>query len=615
MRVRYAGLVFLGVIVSLSATAAERCVLKSFAELPVTMEGLRPVVVLKMNGVDTRFIIDSGAFYSMISPAAAAELKLPLRRAPFGFTVSGIGGAITPEVATVDTLTLANYPIHRVDFLVGGNEYGAAAAGLLGENLIRLADLEYDLANGVVRFIKPENCGNQPLAYWAPASQPIGMIDIERPSVITPWPIGVVSVNGTEVKAAFDTGAATSVLFLRGARRAGLTPSSPGVVAAGTGSGVGTRFVANWIAPIASFAIGGEEIKHTHIRILDSNSPYFDMLIGDDFFLSHRVYVANGQRKLYFTYQGGPVFEIGSRAQAEQSSSSSSVSAANASSPPAGQPSRPSGAAIAEAAQPASLGHFSDQPTQAAEFMRRGAAYAARRDFKDALPDLHRACELAPHDPDYFYELGRVQWQSGQPDLALQSFDKTIQLKADHVAGLLARAQLRFKDHARAKEDMDALDRVAPPQDSRRLQLGMMYQALDETGPAIHQYDLWIDAHESDVVLPIALNARCWAQASANQNLDQALKDCNAALRRLPKNAAFLDSRALVQLRRGELDRAIKDYDAALALRPKLATSLYGRGLAKLQKGLQAEGQADLAAASAIQPKIAERFARMGLTP
>ena len=34
------------------------------------------------------------------------------------------------------------------------------------------------------------------------------------------------------------------------------------------------------------------------------------MLIGADFFLSHRVYVANSQRKLYFTYNGGPVFNL-----------------------------------------------------------------------------------------------------------------------------------------------------------------------------------------------------------------------------------------------------------------------------------------------------------------
>ena len=33
------------------------------------------------------------------------------------------------------------------------------------------------------------------------------------------------------------------------------------------------------------------------------------MLLGLDFIRAHRVLVAHSQRKLYFTYNGGPVFE------------------------------------------------------------------------------------------------------------------------------------------------------------------------------------------------------------------------------------------------------------------------------------------------------------------
>ena len=33
------------------------------------------------------------------------------------------------------------------------------------------------------------------------------------------------------------------------------------------------------------------------------------MLLGVDFLKAHRVLVAHSQRKIYFTYVGGPVFE------------------------------------------------------------------------------------------------------------------------------------------------------------------------------------------------------------------------------------------------------------------------------------------------------------------
>jgi tetratricopeptide (TPR) repeat protein len=111
------------------------------------------------------------------------------------------------------------------------------------------------------------------------------------------------------------------------------------------------------------------------------------------------------------------------------------------------------------------------------------------------------------------------------------------------------------------------------------------------------------------------LNTRCWEGALAEQALEQALADCNAALKLRPNAAAFLDSRGLVYLRLGNYDKAIKDYDAALKINPKVVWSLYGRGLARLRSGQSAAGQADLAAAAALQPKIAARASKFGLTP
>jgi len=80
------------------------------------------------------------------------------------------------------------------------------------------------------------------------------------------------------------------------------------------------------------------------------------------------------------------------------------------------------------------------------------------------------------------------------------------------------------------------------------------------------------------------LNNRCWHRAIRGVGLDQALADCNAAVAISPL-PGHLDSRGLVQLRRGDFAAAIRDYDAALAQQPRLAHSLYGRGLAKRRQG------------------------------
>ena len=80
-------------------------------------------------------------------------------------------------------------------------------------------------------------------------------------------------------------------------------------------------------------------------------------------------------------------------------------------------------------------------------------------------------------------------------------------------------------------------------------------------------------------------------------------------------NAAnILNSRGLVQLKRGAYQQAIADYSAAIAQNASDADSLYGRGVARLRTGNTAGGNEDIVAAKAIAPSIAEEFKEYGVT-
>jgi tetratricopeptide (TPR) repeat protein len=259
-----------------------------------------------------------------------------------------------------------------------------------------------------------------------------------------------------------------------------------------------------------------------------------------------------------------------------------------------------------------------DEPTDAAGFARRGAAFDARHDYDAAIADLTRACELAPTESGYFYQRGMAHWHKGQEDAALGDFDHAIKVKPDNVDALLGRASLRVDRNGTAAEvipDLEAASRGLPQQAEMHLHVGQLYLSVDQPVAAAIEYSKWIDSHpRDDRLMPVALNSRCWSRALSGQQLEQALSDCNAALKLRPNTADFLDSRGLVYLRQGNFDKAIADYDAALLLAPRTAWSLYGRGLAKSRKGLSADGQADIAAATALQPKIAERAASFGIT-
>jgi tetratricopeptide (TPR) repeat protein/predicted aspartyl protease len=584
-RVGFAGLAILGLSIS-PARAFADCKIAELAELPVTMSGLKPLISAKINGQDARFIADSGAFYSMMTEASAAEFNLKLRPAPFGLYIKGVGGNVDPSLVTVKVFTLDGIPVHNVEFLVGGSTVGALEnVGVLGQNFFRIGDVEYDLGNGIIRMMRAEGCSHALLAYWVKPSEHYSIMDIEWATPKSPHTSGTVMINGAKVRVIFDTGADTSVLSLKAAERAGVKPDSEGVVEAGYSSGIGRSRVKTYIGRFSSFKIGEEEIRNTRLRFGDINLGYTDMLLGADFFLSHRIYVASSQHKLYFTYNGGPVFNL-----------------------------------TTSSGKPADL-EKGDDPADAAEYSRRGAAFAGRRDFEHAVADLTRACELDPTDPEYFYQRGIVYRDEKQTDLAAADFDRALELKADHLAALEARARLRLgrRDTVGARADLDSADRAAPKEADVRLFLAHAYRGADLLPASIAQYDLWISAHAADSRMAEALDGRCWARALQGQDLAKALSDCDSALKRSvkasPLSASVLNGRALVRLRLGDYDKSIADYEAALQIQPKDAWSFYGRGIDKLRKGKTPEGEADIAQAVKLWPKIADDFTRRGITP
>jgi tetratricopeptide (TPR) repeat protein len=568
---------------ALPAAAGAACQVRRIAELPVTMaNGYRPMITAKINGTDARFIADSGAFYSLISPGTAAASGLKLRPTPMGFRLGGVGGETSASIATVKTFTLAGVPIRDVEFFVGGTDTGTA--GLLGQNVLGLGDVEYDLPHGAIRLFRSRDCGKSSLAYWAGQDGVYWMMKILPLDEAGRHTVGTVYVNGQPLRATFDTGAERTVMSRKAAERAGVKPGDPGVEAAGISGGLGRATAAVWEGPFQSFKLGDEELRNVRLHIADTDFGDSDMLVGADFFISHRVYVDNVSHRMFFSYVGGKIFGISARREGE-----TEVAA-------------PSAATEAE-------------PADAEGFSRRGAVFLAQRDFPHAIENFSRALALAPRNPHFLLQRAEAYLRSGRRALGAADLNRAVEADPANVTARIHRAQLRMSIAERdgALEDADAAARALVGPVNERLPIAGLFTALEAYDRAVEQLDLWIAAHPEDARLPAALNSRCWARALWGRELDKALDDCNGALRRGRKDASVLDSRALVRLRMGDYDKAIQDYDAALTANPKGAWSLYGRGIARRHKGMTVEAEADLKAAAAIAPDLADRARRAGI--
>ncbi len=259
-----------------------------------------------INGQKVGIMLDTGAMRTMIFRPVAERLGLmmrPLRNA----YVSGFGGFSSIESAPVGEFRIGESTRRNWHMMVAGeHDPGDGIGVLLGEDFFQNVDVEFDLANRAVRLFQPRNCNGTSLAYWTtgPAQQiQMEWLDPDRPRIVVP-----VRVNGLPIAALLDTGATSSILHKNIAARLGVRPDTPGVVAGGTFLGVGEKSSDVWVGPFESFEIGDEAIKTTSIPFGDTLADT-QMVLGMDFLLAHRLLVSHSQRKIYFTYAGGPVFQ------------------------------------------------------------------------------------------------------------------------------------------------------------------------------------------------------------------------------------------------------------------------------------------------------------------
>lgn len=304
-----------------AAAQAAKCRLLKIVEWPVRIVANHIVVDGAINGHAVSIMLDTGATFSAIERQSAEFLQLPLRDAP-GRRIVGIGGEVQAALAVVDEFKLGEVATQSLQLLVTGDPARRTPWDVvLGEDFLQRFDVEFDLAHDKVRLFQPRDCDNVSLAYWTKENVAEVAIDALRDR--DPQIEFAVAVNDRKVAAMLDSGAAVSIVPLGDAEALGVTPASPGVMPAGLLGGMGQRKVPMYTAQFASFAIGNESIldiviafgdvwKDATLKSLGSNvgkrlhaEP---MIVGSDFLRAHRLLVSHSQRRLYFTYAGGPVF-------------------------------------------------------------------------------------------------------------------------------------------------------------------------------------------------------------------------------------------------------------------------------------------------------------------
>jgi tetratricopeptide (TPR) repeat protein len=260
----------------------------------------------------------------------------------------------------------------------------------------------------------------------------------------------------------------------------------------------------------------------------------------------------------------------------------------------------------------------------------------------DAIIELSRALRQVPNDEFALNLRSELYLAQNQTDRALRDIDALIASQPSNLRLKMRRigALNQAGRTAEADAEMEALVQASPDNPTVRVNLAAMKVMRGDHVGAIQLIDDLLDPlpanpeellflrAESRIALgdldgaaadlatvrerhpadAAYLNNLCWAAAQAGALLEQALRDCDAALALAPDDPGMIDSRGRVLLQLGRTEDALAAYEAALAIEPDLAASLYGRGLARIALGAVADGEADKVAALAKDPQVADAF-------
>jgi len=300
--------------------ASSACKLAKVAELNVAIPGA-PVVEVALNGHPTWLLLDTGSFVSVLWKSSIDTYQLK-RVNVRGEQMCGVGGCNDTELVSVKDFSLGDSVVHDLRFRAVPAALGdSRIAGVFGQDFLGQLDVEFDLPSGHVRLFRPQECSGDQLVYWANAYNMVKLRTdpTENRKLWLP-----VSLNGHELLGFLDSGASHTTVITGVTQRAGLGPETP-LENVGENGGIGTKKLSTARARFPSLSIGQETIQHPLLEVADLfaadrethtgslikginsiGGPALeepDIVIGADFLRIHRLYIANSQKKLYFTYQ------------------------------------------------------------------------------------------------------------------------------------------------------------------------------------------------------------------------------------------------------------------------------------------------------------------------
>jgi hypothetical protein len=277
------------------------CNLTIMASFPVTYIDGDPTIPITIGTHQLHMVVDSGSNASYLSPGAYDLLNIHRSFRGDGYVVNGLGGTADIDNFVMEDMHFGSVHLHDVVMGVFPHDVPVSSGhqaedGVIGYDILELFDVGFDLPHNQITFYRPQNC----TVNATPWRGDYAAATYTRPQGDSPQiPI---TINNATFKMFVDSDSDDTVIKQRSLDRAGIKPEATQAVA-GQNFGIAGKPITTEHAQFSNVTIGAETFQDDWL--LDDLTPSaelnsaFDGTIGEDYFRTHRVFIANSTHTVY----------------------------------------------------------------------------------------------------------------------------------------------------------------------------------------------------------------------------------------------------------------------------------------------------------------------------
>jgi predicted aspartyl protease len=278
--------------------ASRACAFDRKAQFAVRFARGLPLADAVIDGHPTTMMVDTGASGSLIARDASDRLKL--RTDPTKvFQIEGIGGTSFEHPVTISSLTVGDLTLPERTLMVGPFKLpvldGETPDGILGNDIMALYDVDLDLPHRRVTLYAARNCpGGGPPWQEAYDRVPTPYSAPGKAFAFVP-----ATIDGYASVAILDSGAMATTVSRSFALSAGTTEASLDQDRSGTVLGASVSRTVSRLHRFDTMTVGAERFRNPRFVVTDLPQDISDMIIGEDFLRSRRVWISYLSRMVY----------------------------------------------------------------------------------------------------------------------------------------------------------------------------------------------------------------------------------------------------------------------------------------------------------------------------